>query len=85
MEKLWNDWRNQATHNHDRDALPNSLLIVIATSGVRAAIHRPSCAPLAALSHIVKGAQLNWFPLVVSSFKFSEEGHEYQRHRQQHH
>jgi transposase len=25
MEKLWNDWRNQVTHNHDRDTLTELL------------------------------------------------------------
>ena len=25
MERLWNDWRNQVTHNHDRDTLHQLL------------------------------------------------------------
>ena len=43
--------------------LPSSFPIVIATSSAAGIIHRPSCGPLVALSHILKSAKLNWFHL----------------------
>jgi len=45
--------------------LPNSLPIVIVTSSAAGTIRRLCCVPLAALSHTVKSAKLNWFHLVV--------------------